>query len=179
MLSIIVAMSQKDRIIGLEGDMPWKLSADLKRFKQITTGHTVVMGRKTWESIPAKYRPLPNRKNIVLTRQEGYIDSVPEGVGVASSFEEAVATHKALSQSAVAGEWGDLFVIGGESVFAEALPLADRLYLTVVDYEEDGDTFFPVDPTEHFEAVSTESLPADEKNTHSSRYMVMERKPTL
>ena len=87
-----------------------------------------------------------------------------------------MATHKALSLSPVADEWGDLFVIGGESVFAEALPLADRLYLTLIDYEEDGDTFFPADPTEQFDVLSTESLPADEKNTHSSRYMVMERK---
>jgi len=178
MLSLIVAMSEKDRVIGLEGDMPWKLSADLKRFKEITTGHTVLMGRKTWESIPAKFRPLPNRKNIVLTRQEDYIERVPEGVGVSKSLEDALQSYAAVRQSAMADEWGDLFVIGGESVFAEALPHANRVYLTVVDYEEEGDTFFPVDPTEHFETVSTQSHPADEKNTHSSRYMVMERKTT-
>jgi dihydrofolate reductase len=178
MLSLIVAMSEKDRVIGLEGDLPWKLSADLKRFKKITTGHTVVMGRKTWESIPAKFRPLPNRKNIVLSRQKGYIDSVPEGVGVCKSLEEALQSYAAVRQTAMADEWGDLFIIGGESVFAEALPHAGRLYLTVVDYEEDGDTFFPVDPSEHFETVSSESVAADEKNTHSSRYMVMDRKVT-
>ena len=175
MLSIIVAMSEKDRIIGLDGDMPWKLSADLKRFKQLTTGHTVLMGRKTWESIPGKFRPLPNRQNLVLTRQENYLARVPEGVGVAASFDEAVKGYQALSNSPAADQWGDLFVIGGESVFAEALPLAERIYLTVVDYEEDGDTFFPADPWEHFKVIEEQRVPADAKNSNASRFLVMER----
>ena len=128
MLSMIVAMSERHRVIGLEGDLPWKLSADLKRFKEITTGHTVVMGRKTWESIPEKFRPLPNRKNIVLTRQESYVERVPEGVGVSSSLEEAVALHASLAQTPVAEKWGDLFLIGGTSVFESGLEIADRLY---------------------------------------------------
>jgi dihydrofolate reductase len=176
MLSLIVAMSEKDRVIGLDGDLPWKLSADLKRFKQITTGHTVVMGRKTWESIPAKFRPLPNRKNVVLSRQDGYIDSVPDGVGVSQSFGDALAGYAAISQTDMASEWGDLFVIGGESVFAEALPHADRIYLTVVEYEDDGDTFFPTDPFEQFEVLEEERVEADEKNSHASRFLVMVRK---
>lgn len=178
MLSLIVAMSEKDRIIGFEGDMPWKLSADLKRFKKITTGHTVIMGRKTWESIPEKFRPLPNRKNIVLSRQENYIDKVPEGVGVSTSLEDALCTHAKLSQTPVASKWGDAFVIGGESVFAEAFPLADRLYLTVVDYTGNGDTFFPTDPWEHFDVIEKERLEADEKNSHASWFLVMARKST-
>ena len=176
MLSMIVAMSEKKRIIGLDGDMPWKLSADLKRFKKITTGHTVVMGRKTWESIPAKFRPLPNRKNIVLTRQPGYIDKVPEGVGIASSLEEAVATHRALSQSPVAEKWGDLFLIGGTSVFEAGLQLAERIYLTEVKYEGPGDTFFPEDPFDRFKRDSEwEQVKADEKNSHDSAFVVLRR----
>jgi len=177
MLNLIVAMSREDRVIGLDGDLPWKLAADLRRFKKITTGHTVVMGRKTWESIPAKFRPLPGRKNIVLTRQAGYVESVPDGVGVAASLEEALATHKALAASPVAAEWGDLFVIGGESVFAEALPVADRIYLTEVEYAGDGDTFFPADPWESFERESKwERVPRDAKNSHDSAFVILQRR---
>lgn len=180
MLNIIVAMAQDSRVIGLEGGMPWKLGADLRRFKKITVGHTVVMGRKTWESIPEKYRPLPDRQNIVLTRQPGYLKRIPDGVGIASSLEEAVETHQALSCSPVADQWGDLFIIGGESVFAEALPKAGRIYLTVVlDYEDDGDTFFPGDPWEEFEVdpeFTEEVVPADDKNSHPTRYVVLRRR---
>jgi dihydrofolate reductase len=181
MLSLIVAMAEGSRVIGLEGDMPWKLSADLRRFKEITTGHTVAMGRKTWESIPPKFRPLPNRKNIVLTRQASYIESVEDGVGIATSLEEVVSTHRAISESPVAAEWGDLFVIGGESVFREALPLADRIYLTLVSYSGDGDTFFPEDPLKDFEpdpAFERETVPADEKNSDASVFMVLRRRPS-
>lgn len=179
MLSMIVAMSEKDRVIGRDGDLPWKLSADLKRFKEITTGHTVVMGRKTWESIPEKFRPLPNRKNIVLTRQEGYIERVPEGVGVSSSLEEAVALHASLAQTPVAEKWGDLFLIGGTSVFESGLEIADRLYLTTVDYDGPGDTFFPELPIDRFQMASEWlRVKADEKNSHASAFCVMERRIT-
>jgi len=182
MLSLIVAMGRRNRVIGLDGDMPWKLSADLKRFKQITTGHTVVMGRKTWESIPAKFRPLPNRQNIVLTRNKSYRDEVPEGVIVANSLAEALELHRRMSEGNVGENWGDVFVIGGESVFAEAYPTADRLYLTLVDYHGDGDTVFPEDPFGRYVPIPgepwLEETLADDKNTHTSWFCVMGSKAT-
>lgn len=179
MLNLIVAMSEKNRAIGLDGDLPWKLRADLRRFKAITTGHTVVMGRKTWESIPEKFRPLPDRKNVVLSRDPDYIKRVPDGVGVSTSLTGTIRTHRRLRASPVADQWGELFVIGGQSVFEEALPHADRLYLTLVDYEGPGDVFFPEDPFQRFEPVPEEkevAVPADEKNSHASRFLVLRRR---
>lgn len=179
MVSLIVAMSEKDRIIGLEGQLPWKLSADLTRFKEITTGNTVLMGRKTWESIPEKFRPLPNRKNVVLSRQSDYLTKVPDGVGVSSSLHEALHTFELLKKTSIAKEWGELFIIGGESVFEEGIKRADRIYLTLVDYHEDGDTFFPVDPFEDFEPVPgrpEEVVEVDDKNDCRSRFVVLQRR---
>lgn len=176
MLNLIVAMSG-DHVIGLHGDMPWKLSADLQRFKKITTGHTVMMGRKTWESIPAKFRPLPGRRNLVVSGQEDYTERVPEGVGVASSFEGAMEAHRVLAQSPIGHLWGDLFVIGGATIYQASLAFVDRLYVTFVAYEGEGDTFFPEDPFENFKPVSAEEhVPVDDKNSHASRFLVMERR---
>jgi len=174
MLNLIVAMAEDSRVIGLDGDMPWKLGADLKRFKKYTSGHTVVMGRKTWESIPEKFRPLPNRHNIVLTRQESY--EVPTGVDVCGSLEEAIAAHGNLG-----GEHGDLWVIGGEGVFAEVLPQADKVYATLVQYDGPGDTYFPANPWDEFEpdkGIDQEFVADDDKNSHASHFLVMTRKTT-
>lgn len=126
-VSLIVAMSQ-NRVIGYQNKLPWHLPEDLKRFKEITTGHTVIMGRKTFESIG---RPLPGRKNIVLTRNPGYR---AEGVVVFSGLTEALG-------AVPAGE--EVFILGGAEVFREALPLADKIHLTLIHKEFQGDTFFP------------------------------------
>lgn len=182
MLSMIVAMSEKDRVIGLDGDLPWKLRADLLRFKQLTTGNTVVMGRKTWESIPEKFRPLPNRKNAVLTRQEDYLDKVPDGVLVASSLQSVFDMHRNIARMPVAAEWGELFIIGGSSLYEAGLAIADKIYLTTVEYDGPGDTFFPEDPFKQFQVMDPQpegfehETPADEKNSHASRFCVLERR---
>ncbi len=134
MLSIIAAIG-KNRELGLEGNLLWSLSDDLKRFKALTTSHPVIMGRKTWESLPDRARPLPNRTNIVVTRQAGY--DAP-GAVVANSFDDARA-------AAARAEGADeTFVIGGGELYAEALPSSDRLYLTLVDATAAADTFFPL-----------------------------------
>jgi len=123
-LAIIVAIG-KNRVIGTKGNLPWHISEDLKRFKRLTTGHAVLMGRKTYESIG---RPLPHRRFIVLS-------STPiQGVETFSSIETAFA---ALADQ------DRVFVIGGGTVYAALLPKADELYLTIVDQKVDGDTFFP------------------------------------
>ncbi len=130
-INIIVAIS-KNNCIGKDGTLPWHIPADMKRVKELTTGKNVVMGRNTWESIPEKYRPLPNRKNIVITRTLAY--SVPEGVEVYTSITEAIEAHK--------GE--DIVGFGGQRIFEEMLPLADILYITHVDQVvEECDAFFP------------------------------------
>jgi dihydrofolate reductase len=165
MLSMIVAMSERDRVIGLDGDLPWKLSADLKRFKKITTAHPVIMGRKTWESIPEKFRPLPERRNIILTRNPEF---AARGADVCESLEQALSTIPDDLEA---------FLIGGTSVFEAGLQLAERIYLTRVEYDGPGDTFFPEDPFERFEPQQDwEGVDADDKNSHASFFCVMGRR---
>jgi dihydrofolate reductase len=129
-VTIIAALS-RNRCIGKEGRIPWRLPEDMKRFKKLTTGHVVLMGRKTWESLPEKFRPLPDRINIVLTRQMDY--SLPEGVERFDSLDEALSAHPNE----------DVYVIGGSEIYEHALPIADRMELTYVDQHIDGDAFFP------------------------------------
>lgn len=130
-VSLIAAVANNN-CIGNDGTLPWHLPEDLKHFKQLTVGKTVLMGRKTWESIPERFRPLPDRKNAVVTRQADY--AVPEGVLRFSSLEDAFA--------ALASD--DVVVIGGADIYAQSMDKADRLFITHVDRSVDGDAFFPV-----------------------------------
>jgi dihydrofolate reductase len=128
-IALVVAAS-RNGCIGRDGDLPWRLPSDLRRFKEITSGGTVVMGRRTWESLPPAFRPLPGRRNVVVTRTPGWS---AEGAEVAGSLGEALADG--------------VFVIGGGQIYEQTLPAADRVYATWVDAEVDGDTFFPgLDP---------------------------------
>ncbi|WP_246560649.1 dihydrofolate reductase [Geobacter grbiciae] len=140
MIVTIIAAMAGNRVIGKEGAMPWHLPDDLARFKAITMGHPVIMGRRTFDSIG---RPLPGRLNIVLTRQAGY---APSGVAVARTLAEALA---------LAGPVEEVFICGGGQVYREALPLADRIHLTVIHYAYGGDTTFPELPAD-FEETSRE-----------------------
>ncbi|MBI3585830.1 MAG: dihydrofolate reductase [Ignavibacteriales bacterium] len=126
---IIIAAISRNRVIGKDGKLPWHISEDLKRFKQLTTGHTIFMGRKTYESLG---KPLPNRRNIVLSSKE----------------ISGVETYHSLADALTALEREEkIFVIGGGELFAQLLDQADALHLTLVDQEVEGDTFFP--PYEH------------------------------
>ncbi|MBQ0156728.1 MAG: dihydrofolate reductase [Bacteroidales bacterium] len=147
-ISIIVATS-KNHVIGRDGGIPWHLSADLKRFKALTTGHPIVMGRRTFDSIG---RPLPGRRNIVITRS---VDKI-EGCDVVKSVEDI------LNDASLNGE---VFILGGGEIYKQFLPYAKKVCLTEVDAEiADGDTFFPeLNPMEWME-VNRESHEADEKN---------------
>lgn len=127
-LSLIVAMTE-DRVIGRENKLPWHLSEDLKRFKALTMGHPIIMGRKTYESIG---KPLPGRHNIVISRNA---TRRYEGVTVVHSLDEALDTFAAVDT--------ELFVIGGAKIYELALPIADRLYLTLIHSKFDGDAHFP------------------------------------
>lgn len=159
MISIVVATA-RNNVIGKRNALPWDLPNDLKHFREITSGHTIVMGRKTFESIG---RPLPRRVNIVITRQANY---KPEGVIVVGSLEEALAK---------AGD-GEVFIIGGGEIFKEALPRVDRIYLTRVDADIEGDVFFPeLDPAE-WKEVSREEGVVDEANKYPHAFLTLERR---
>jgi dihydrofolate reductase len=138
-ISLVVAMSRQG-VIGRDGGLPWHISSDLRRFKAITMGKPIIMGRKTWESLPKK--PLPGRQNIIITRQPDYH---AKGGRVAASLEEAVR---------IAGNVGELAVIGGGEIYRLAFPMANRIYLTEVDLDVEGDTRFPaVNPGEWLETA--------------------------
>jgi len=159
MISIIVAYAN-GRVIGKGGKLPWLLPNDSKYFKQITLGHTVVMGRKTFESIGR--RPLPKRRNVVFTRGE---INLP-GVEVAHSKDEvrALATN------------GEVFIVGGENVYKAFLDVADYLYITEIALETDGDTFFPEWDRQSFTLVSAKEGILDEKNILPHTFYVYKRK---
>ncbi len=163
-VSIIVAVSLNNAI-GYRGGFPWNnLSADMKRFKTVTMGHAVVMGRKTWESLSPRFRPLPERHNIVLSRR--FPSQLGTTCSVASSFEEAIS---------LAGPFEYVFVIGGQEIYAMALPLAQRIYMTVVHGVFQADTFFPPIRLFEWERKEFQSFPADEKNPHPYSFAVFER----
>jgi dihydrofolate reductase len=145
MLSMIVAMSE-NRVIGVENRLPWHIPEDLKRFKQITKGHPIIMGRKTYESIG---KPLPGRTNIVITRNKDYR---AEGIISCSSLEDA------LDWATKAPGSDEIFVIGGAEIFKSCLANADRIYLTLVKWPFDGDTYLPPFDEEAFKIIQEEEL---------------------
>ncbi|GEB35749.1 MULTISPECIES: dihydrofolate reductase [Brevibacillus] len=156
MISLIVAYA-KNQVIGKDGDMPWSLPADLKNVKEITTGNTIVMGRKTFESIG---RPLPNRRNVVLTRSR---DFHPEGVDVVHTKEEVLAL-------------GDVIIFGGANIYGQFLDVVDRMYITEIELETEGDTFFPAWDKDAFVLVDKREGVVDEKNAYPHTFYVYERK---
>ncbi len=129
MLSLIAGISQNN-CIGHNGQLPWHIPEDLKHFREVTAGKTVLMGRKTWESLPEKFRPLPNRTNLIITRQTDY--SVPAGVEIYTTIEEAVTKHPE-----------EVIVIGGAEIYKQTIDQADRLYITHINQTVTGDAFFP------------------------------------
>ena len=158
-LSIIVAMA-RNRVIGADGAIPWRLPNELKLFKSVTMGHHIIMGRKTYESIG---RLLPGRTTVIVTRQADY--RVP-GALIAHSLEAAI--------DACDGD-DEVFVIGGGELYKAALSLADRMYLTTVDAEPDGDTYMPeVDPAD-WRMTSSQSFEADDRHRYSYRFAVYDR----
>ncbi|MBN2639897.1 MAG: dihydrofolate reductase [Bacteroidales bacterium] len=148
-ISIIVALAENN-VIGGENQLLWHISRDLRRFKELTTGHDIIMGRKTYLSLP--FRPLPKRKNIVLSR--GYF-SDSEGCIVVSSIDEALNVMNPDNEN---------FVIGGGEVYKQFLPLAEKLYLTRVHKHFEGDTFFPEISEKEWQLVEDEVLNDDPQN---------------
>lgn len=160
MISIIVAVAD-DNVIGGNGDLLWHISEDLQMFKRVTTGHPVVMGRKTFESLG---RPLPNRTNVVITRN---LDFVAEGCMVVHSLEEAIAMFPPEEE---------VFIIGGGEIYRQAMPQADRLYLTRVHASYDGDVHFPDLDPDRWELVSSEYHEKGKDFSHPFEFRVYDRK---
>jgi dihydrofolate reductase len=162
-ISLIVAVS-RNGVIGIDNQLPWHLPEDLKYFKSVTMGKPIIMGRKTYDSIG---RPLPGRTNIVITRDSSW---QAEGVEVAQTLAQAMTLGRLACANAGADE---AMVIGGEQIYRMTLPAADRLYLTEVQAEVEGDAFFPEFDAKEWQQVS-EQLP-EITDTHPYRYLVLER----
>jgi len=160
-ISIIVAIAQ-NYAIGKNNQLLWHLSDDLKRFKQLTTGNTVIMGRKTFESLPVK--PLPNRKNIVITDNNG---EAIDGCIMAYSIEQAIEKADSISEN---------FIIGGGSIYSQFLPIADKLYLTIVHHDFDADTFFPSINFDEWEEIEKTEKITDIKSNLTYSYHIYTRK---
>ena len=157
-MEIVVAMTS-NHVIGQNGDMPWHLPADLVHFKELTSGHAIIMGRRTWESIG---KPLPNRLNIVVTRQEDY---AAEDVTVVHSLEDGI----------VAAGTQRIFLVGGGEMYKEALPIASKMHITRIDALIDGDTKFPEIDDSIWQCRSRVNRSADEKNPYDLVFETWER----
>ncbi len=158
-LSLIVAMSE-NRVIGRNGQLPWRLSADLRRFKRLTMGHHIIMGRRTFESIG---RLLPGRTMVVVTRQTDY--QAGEAM-VAHGVEEALRLAAGDEQA---------FIIGGGEVYRQTLPAVDRIYMTLVHTQVQGDAFFPELQLDDWQPVEQSQHPADEGNEYEYSFLVYDR----
>lgn len=165
-ISLVVAMAQNG-VIGRDGGLPWKLSSDLKRFKAETMGKPVVMGRKTWESIG---KPLPGRLNIIVTRDRAYR---AEGAEVAGSLADALTLARVRGRCMTGVD--EVCVIGGGDIYAQALPVADRLSVTHVLADVEGDTRFPAIDPAIWRAGEAVDLPAGEKDSHATRHVIYDR----
>ncbi|OCG09440.1 type 3 dihydrofolate reductase [Gilliamella apicola] len=164
-LSVIVAMAH-NRVIGLNNQMPWHLPADLAWFKKNTLNKPVIMGRKTFESIG---RPLPNRHNIVISRQIEPTDNKISNVSWVKSIDEAISLAQAQQPD-------EVFIIGGGNIYQQVLPLIDRLYLTHIDAELQGDTYFPDYLPEQWQVIYQQDHQADEKNSYPYQFEILQRK---
>jgi dihydrofolate reductase len=159
-LSIIAAVARK-RVIGKDNRLPWRLSADLQHFKRITMGKPMIMGRKTWESLPGL---LPGRRHIVVTRERNY---QADGAEVVHSLDQAISR---------AGDVDEVMLVGGANLYAQALPLASRLYLTEIDADVDGDAWFPGFDAAQWQEVSRDAFPEDEQNQYAYAFTVLDRR---
>ena len=161
MINIIVAVG-KNNVIGKNNDLVWKgVPGDLKRFKEITSGHPIIMGRKTFESIGNK--ALPNRTNIVITRNKEL--KIPSCI-ICGSLEEAIKEASDIDDQ--------IFIIGGGEIYKQAINLADRLYITLIDAEADGNVLFP-DYSGFTKIISSENMPATEKFPHTYKFLILEK----
>lgn len=148
----LIAAHGLNNVIGLKGEIPWHIPADMAWFKEKTTGKIVVMGRKTWESLPQRFRPLPDRRNIVLTQDLTYI------------AHGAKVMHRVSDVLSLPAEQGEIMIIGGGQVYEAFLPYVDKMILTLVNYNGEGDSFFPEWDSDNWKQVLTEDYAATDKS---------------
>ena len=161
-ISIIVAMA-RNRAIGKGGDLIWHLSNDLKHFKEATSGHTVIMGYKTYASLPGQ-KPLPKRRNIIIS---GHLKEAPEGFELANSILDAM--KMVFNEE-------EVFIIGGGMIYEQFLPMADKLYLTKIDKDFDADTFFPIIDYSKFDLIDLKVIDEDPQIDCSYRFETWEKR---
>ena len=162
MIKILVAFDE-NRVIGKDNALIWHLPADLQRFKALTTGHVIIMGRKTYESIG---KPLPNRTTIAITRQTEFN---PAGIITVNSLDEAILKAKSISRE-------DIYIVGGAEIYQMSLAVADQILVTQLHDIFDGDTYFPEIPADTWEVVARERGITDEKNTFQYSFLTYQRK---
>jgi dihydrofolate reductase len=165
-ISIIVAVTN-NMVIGKGNDMPWHLPSDLKRFKKITEGSCVVMGRKCWESIPVKFRPLPNRVNVVITRNEAF-----EALGAATLSD----LDRTLTNLKNNNETDEVFVIGGAEIYKQSFKYAERIFITRIDADIEGDVFLEGLDMDEWDTIITPYPDEHEENGLKFRFEVLWRK---
>lgn len=164
-ISSIAALS-RNKVIGKNNDLPWRLPNDMKYFMEKTKGHYVIMGRKNYESIPPKFRPLPDRTNIVLTHQDDY--KAP-GCTIIHNLETGIKLAEQNGET-------ELFIIGGAQIYELALPYVTKMYLTLVNADVDGDTYFPTIDYDQWTLVTSYGNPIDEKHKYPYRFETYEKK---
>ncbi|RDW19609.1 dihydrofolate reductase [Oceanobacillus arenosus] len=162
MISLLVAMD-RNHVIGINNQLPWRLPKDLRFFKEKTTGNTIIMGRKTYESMGGA---LPNRKNVVLTRQDY---KCPENVDVINELSKIQEWEKQNPKN-------EYFVIGGGNIFTQVMPIADRMYITFIDHDFDGDTYFPTFAEGDWTLTSKVKGDKDDKNPYDYYFLQYDRK---
>jgi dihydrofolate reductase len=161
-VSLIVALD-RNRVIGLNNEIPWRLPADLKHFRKMTMGKPIIMGRRTYESIG---RPLTGRHNIIVTRNRGY---QAEGCTIVHSVEEALTISNG----------GEVMVIGGAQLYEQFLPIAKRLFMTLLETEFEGDSYFPEVSGREWVEISRETYGPDDKNPYQYHFIIMERRDAV
>lgn len=164
-VSAIAAVS-KNMVIGRNNDLPWRLPDDMKFFMETTKGHHVIMGRKNYDSLKGKFKPLPNRINIVVTRQK---DLTAPGCIVLNNISEGIEIAKSSGEE-------ECFIIGGAEIYKLAMPQTNRLYLTEIDAVIDGDTFFPTVNKTEWTEMSRKHHPADERHAYAFDFVIYDKK---
>ncbi|MFL2996163.1 MAG: dihydrofolate reductase [Cytophagales bacterium] len=164
-ISLIVAVSE-NMVIGKDNKLAWHLPDDMNYFSNMTKGHSIIMGRKNWESIPKKYRPLPERKNIVVTRNNKFED---KGAIIVNSIEKAVEKARGFDEE-------EIFIIGGGEIYKLGFAYVDKLYITEIYANIDGNTYFPKWNKENWKEISRISHPKDEKHEFDFDYVIYKKK---
>jgi dihydrofolate reductase len=164
-ISLIAALTE-NRVIGKNNDLPWRLPDDMKFFMESTKGHHVIMGRKNYDSLPLKFKPLPHRTNIVVTRQK---DFLAPGCSIVHSVADGLTIAEKNNEQ-------EVFIIGGAEIYNQSLPIATRLYLTEIKTSLEGDTYFPTFDKQNWKELKRVAHAADEKHAYAFDFVIYERK---